>query len=100
MNQYCQIKIDAIGRKVKSVKEFTPDAATFSAYNKATAALKDECVTIGSMCRYEPIGFADSATYGYVAKWKNISPTEYSGLAGVIVSSDFREGSVFLVRFK
>jgi len=90
------------------IKEFKEKAAhtetfpangTFSAYHAAENRLKELGYTIGSMCRDEPIGFADAKKYNYVAKWYNLSREDKELLDGVMVSSDFREGSVDILFF-
>lgn len=85
-----------LGRKVLYIERF-PAQGTFQAFRKAEERLRDLGYTIGSMCRNEPIGFADDCQYDYVAKWYNIAPEEKLSLDGVIVSSDFREGSSEIV---
>lgn len=81
------------GRKVL-YRELFPAAGTFQAYYNAEARLKELGYVVGSMCRNEPIGFADDDTYDYVAKWYNIDRDDRLRLDGVMVSEDFREGSV------
>lgn len=81
------------GRKVLYRESF-PAAGTFQAFYNAEARLRDLGYTIGSMCRNEPIGFADDDVYGYVAKWYNIDVSDRLKLDGVMISDDFREGSV------
>ena len=70
---------------------------TFKAIHKAEDRLAREGYTTGSMCGNEPIGFAKGTDY--IAKWRNIDRSEYPKLDGVIVSDDFREGSVKIVYF-
>ena len=52
---------------------------------------------IGSMCRNEPIALAKNANY--IAKWKNINSDEWPKIEGLLLSDDFRNGSVYLVEF-
>lgn len=87
-----------LGREILYTEEFSP-AGTFKAYYNAEARLKELGYTVGSMCRTEPIGFADADKYDYVAKWYNMNQTERDTLDGVMVSNDFREGGVTLVFF-
>ena len=65
----------------------------FSAHSDAEHYLTERGYTIGSMCRDEPIGFAKDVAY--IARWRNIDESEYSGLDGVIICDrglGFREG--------
>lgn len=73
----------------------------FATYHKATAILKEEGFRTGSMCSPEPIGFAPTEQYEYIAKWRNISPAERKQLHGVIVlaGGDFRSGPLEIVYF-
>lgn len=87
-----------LGREILHKEEF-PAAGTFKAYYAAEQRLKDLGYTVGSMCGPEPIGFADSDNYHYVAKWYNISREEKSMLDGVMISPGFREGGVTLLFF-
>jgi hypothetical protein len=52
------------------------------------------------MCCDLPIGFADKERYDYVAKWHNLDKSDIEKLDGVLLSDDFREGSVKIVTFK
>ena len=81
------------GRKVLYSESF-PAAGTFQAFYNAEARLEELGYTIGSMCCNEPIGFADDSKYNYVAKWYNINTEDRLKLDGVMISEDFREGSV------
>jgi hypothetical protein len=87
-----------LGREILYTEEFAP-AGTFQAYYKAEQRLKDLGYTVGSMCRTEPIGFADADKYDYVSKWYNMNRDEKDLLDGVMVSDDFREGGATLVFF-
>lgn len=81
------------GRKVLWAKSF-PANGTFQAYYAAEQFLRELGYVVGSMCRNEPIGFADDDTYDYVAKWYNIDVSDRLRLDGVMISDDFREGNV------
>lgn len=81
------------GRKVLYRESF-PAAGTFQAFYSACDRLKELGYEVGSMCRNEPIGFADNNVYDYVAKWYNIDIEDRTKLDGVMLSEDFREGSV------
>jgi hypothetical protein len=81
------------GRKVLWSKSF-PANGTFQAFYDASGFLKELGYQVGSMCRNEPIGFADNDVYDYVAKWYNIDVSDRLKLDGVMISDDFREGGV------
>lgn len=80
-------------------EEVFPAGGDFSGYYDAEHYLKELGYTRGSMCRVEPIGFADSDKYRYIAKWYNINVNERADLDGVMVSSDFRNGEVRVIFF-
>jgi len=87
-----------LGREILHTETFPP-AGTFQAFYNAEARLKELGYTTGSMCRSEPIGFADADVVGYVAKWYNIDREDKGKLDGVMESDDFREGGVTIVFF-
>lgn len=73
---------------------------TFGAISEARKYLEEKGFRIGSMCGDEPIGFAPSSEYNYIAKWYNIKRDEHKFLTGVIKSDDFREGGVVIEYWK
>jgi hypothetical protein len=85
------------GHEIESVEEISI-LGTFESVNEAIRILKDRGYEIGSMSGSQPIGFAKG--YGYIAKWYNLSKSDIEKLDGVIISDDFREGSVKIVTFK
>jgi hypothetical protein len=87
-----------LGREILHTETFPP-AGTFQAFYNAENRLKELGYTTGSMCRHEPIGFADADKCDYVAKWYNLSQDDKGQLDGVMVSDDFREGGATLVFF-
>jgi hypothetical protein len=87
-----------LGREILHTEEFKPEG-TFQAFYNAEGRLKELGYTTGSMCRTEPIGFADADKCDYVAKWYNIDREDKGKLDGVMVSDDFREGGVTIVFF-
>jgi hypothetical protein len=87
-----------LGREILHTETFLP-AGTFQAFYNAENRLKELGYTTGSMCRHEPIGFADADKCDYVAKWYNLSQDDKGQLDGVMVSDDFREGGATLVFF-
>jgi hypothetical protein len=87
-----------LGREILHTETFPP-AGTFQAFYNAENRLKELGYTTGSMCRTEPIGFADADVVGYVSKWYNIDREDKGKLDGVMESDDFREGGVTIVFF-
>jgi hypothetical protein len=89
-----------LGREIVHEEVFPAgEKDDFSGYYDAENYLKELGYTRGSMCRSEPIGFADSDKYRYIAKWYNISREEQKDLDGVMVSSSFRGGEVRVIFF-
>jgi hypothetical protein len=73
---------------------------TFSSIYEAEKQLRELGYRIGSMCGGDPIGFADGDKYGYISKWRNMDREDQNKLDGVMISSDWREGSVDIIWFK
>jgi hypothetical protein len=74
----------------------------FKAFHEAEAHVREESHVTGSMCGGEPIGFAPSEKYEYIAKWRNIPPADRKLVHGVIVPAEggcFRNGPVEIVYF-
>ena len=87
-----------LGREI--VKQITIKVeGTFSSVYKAEDKLRKMGYTIGSMCGGEPIGFADAEKYDYISKWRNMTSEEHTKLDGVMISNDWREGSVDIIWF-
>jgi hypothetical protein len=72
---------------------------TFASVSEAEDQLRKMGYTIGSMCSDEPIGFACNEKYDYIAKWRNIDPIDKKKVDGVMISNDWREGSVDIIWF-
>jgi hypothetical protein len=73
---------------------------TFASVYEAQKRLREMGYIIGSMCGGEPIGFADGNQYNYISKWYNMNREDQNKLDGVMISSDWREGSVEIIWFK
>ena len=73
---------------------------TFQSVYEAEDRLRKMGYRIGSMCGGEPIGFADGDKYEYISKWRNMDREDQNKLDGVMISSDWREGSVEIIWFK
>jgi hypothetical protein len=72
---------------------------TFASFYEAQKRLEEMGYAIGSMCGGEPIGFADEDKYDYISKWRNMDREDQGKLDGVMISSDWREGSVDIIWF-
>jgi len=73
-------------------------SGTFQAFYSAERLLKEMGYKIGSMQGDAPIGF--SLEYDYISKWYNMNNSEHKLLDGIMISKDFREGSVQVIFFK
>lgn len=73
---------------------------TFASVQEAEERLRKMGYMIGSMCGDEPIGFACKEKYDYIAKWRNIAPDDRKKVEGVMISTDWREGSVDIIWFE
>ena len=72
----------------------------FQSYYAASEHVKAEGHITGSMCGPEPIGFAPSEKYGYIAKWRNIDPADRKLVHGVLIQKEgFRNGPVEIIYF-
>lgn len=87
------------GRDIASKEEIKIEG-TFNSYYEACRILEERGYTLGSMCMNSPIGFVSEDKFDYVAKWYNLSKSDIKKLDGVMLSNDFREGSVQIVTFK
>ncbi len=87
-----------LGREIVH-EEIFPAGDDFSGYYSAEKRLNELGYSRGSMCRTEPIGFADSDKYTYIAKWYNLDANERGELDGVMVSSGFRNSEVRVIFF-
>jgi hypothetical protein len=76
------------GKKILRSFTFEGNNKDFEAIGKAEKWCADNKYIVGSMCRGEPIGIALESDCSYIAKWRNIDPSEYSGLGGVIITHD------------
>lgn len=95
------------GKTVSSYVTFmrTPEEIknkeTFGPIHRAEDLLIKQGYIYGSMCRDLPIGFAKADKCEYIAKWRNISETEYVGLSGIILPlNDFRDEDTVVVYFE
>lgn len=91
-----------MGREV--IKRVTVPAqeGDFQTYRMAEDIVKGQGHTTGSMCSPEPTGFAPADEFDYIAKMRNISPSERLLLHGVIKTKggDFRNGDLEIVYFQ
>jgi len=90
----------------KTIKSFmvfpstgTSEEKAFDAVIKAEKYVVENGYQYGSMCGDMPIAIANDSVE-YIAKWRNIDPSEYSKMHGVMVCNpDFRNGDVGVAIF-
>lgn len=87
-----------LGREIVK-QETIIEEGTFMSFYVAEKRLRRMGYEIGSMCGGEPIGFADAEKYDYISKWRNMNSEEHKLLDGVMISNDWREGSVDIIWF-
>lgn len=92
------LKQEKLNRDIVHIEIFKGDG-TFKAYYEAYNKLKDYGYMIGSMCGDSPIGFKDIDVCSYISKWYNMDSNDKTLLDGVMISTDFREGEVYIVFF-
>jgi hypothetical protein len=92
-----------LGKKMTFKKVFPNTDGTFSAHSDACSWLEERGLDVGSMQRGYPIGVARNAD---IAKWTNLVVRNGGGtvvqddrrlLDGVMLSDDWREGSVVVL---
>ena len=88
-----------LGREIVEQKTVTVEG-TFTSVSETEDQLRKMGYTIGSMSGNQPIGFACGEKYGYISKWYNMTSEEHNLLDGVMISNDWREGSVDIIWFK
>ena len=88
---------NACGKKVKETYNF-PANGTFGAYYEAKKVAKGFGFGVAPMCCDEPIAMVKD--FDFIAKWRNIAPSDRSKVEGGLLSTDFREGSVLMVIFE
>lgn len=88
-----------LGREIVEQKTIKIEG-TFQSFYAAEGKLKQAGYTVGSMSGGQPIGFADGDKYNYISKWYNMTSEEHEELDGVMISDDWREGSVDIIWFK
>jgi hypothetical protein len=88
-----------LGREITRRDNVTVEG-TFASVHEAEKRLRTMGYIIGSMSGNQPIGFADGDQYNYISKWYNMTSEEHNKLDGVMISSDWREGSVEIIWFK
>jgi hypothetical protein len=99
MTDTLQTQDTYLGRPVAKRITFNEEG-DFQSYYAAEAHVKAEGHTTGSMCGPEPIGFAPTDKYTYIAKWRNIPPADRKLVHGVLIQKvDFRNGPVEVIYF-
>lgn len=86
------------GHKVKEEKVFEPDG-TFGGFYNAEYWAKQKGLSAGSMDSPNPIGLM-KGKYSLPQKWHNLTKSDKSQLDGVIISDNFRNGSVKVILFE
>ena len=81
-----------IYKTIRTVKTFPSTGIAFEAHADAVEFLKENGYSVGSMQRDMPIGVAKGEDV-YISKWMNLGD-DVKQLDGVLLSDDFREGSV------
>lgn len=84
------------GREVKQKLTFAKKG-TFESVSAAEMWCEKNKWAVGSMQREAPRGMM-KGDYD-ISKWRNLDPDEISALGGVMISDDFREGSVDILIF-
>ncbi len=88
-----------IGKTVNHMMVFQASSQqSFVALRQAEQALRERGYSYGVLCGDEPVALLNTRGRR-IAKWKNIDPSEYPLLDGMLVSDDFRDGNVSLVLF-
>lgn len=90
-----------LGREVKEQHEFKEEG-TFQSFYSAQGWLRRCGYVYGSTCINSPVAVRkgeDFKDYDLPQKWKNLSEEDIASVDGVIVSRDFREGSVTVILF-
>jgi len=87
-----------LGRIVKSRLYFT-EPGTFQSMYAAQKYLKHNSFGYGSNCTTGPTAFM-KGEYELPQKWYNINEAGKELIDGVMVSDDFREGTVTLIFFE
>lgn len=92
------------GRRVKEEKIFEANG-TFGAFNNARYYLKENGYSYGSTCvsrqtaECMPVAIR-KGEYDLPQKWHNFSREGKAACDGVMISDDFREGSVKMILFE
>lgn len=83
--------------KVDLTIEFKREG-TFQSFYAAQSWLGEHGYSYGSMCSPQPIGVLKGDWN--IAKWKNLTAKEKRELDGIMISDNWREGSVKIKIFK
>jgi len=88
-----------LNKKIANTTFVKGNGTTFDAIYKAEEIVKEMGYNKGSMCIDEPIALSKKASY--IAKWRNIYPTDYPRIEGLLLSVDFRDSNeVAIVEFE
>ena len=86
-------------REIKESKEFMISNEDYGNFYSATQYLFDNTYSCGSMSLQMPIPIVLGTYYGIPQKWYNLSEGQKKNVDGVILSDDFRNGTVKILIF-
>ena len=89
---------DKIGKSVDEEKVFQKSERDFGAVTEAENYVESLGMSIGSMQSDNPRALAKGKLN--IAKWWNIDKDDYQRIDGLMLSDDYRNGSVVVVTFK
>lgn len=90
-----------LGREIKQLKTFKREGVFKSLY-EAQGWCRESGYVYGSLCRDLPIALKKGLnfdSYNLPQKWKNMDEEDIESVDGVVLSEDFREGSVTVILF-
>lgn len=87
-------------REINESKEFMISNEDYGNFYGATQYLLDKEYSYGSMSLQMPIPIVLGTYYGIPQKWYNLSEGQKKHVDGVMLSDDFRKGTVKVLIFK
>ena len=98
MKEKIQKYTKLIGKEIENQITITSNK-TFGALTTAEELIESRGWSHGRCELDKPIPFIKEKEI-YIAKWTNIEPHEYNRIDGILLSNDFREGSVTIIEYK
>lgn len=89
-----------LGREVDIFKQFSLNHEEFGNLHNATHYLFKKGYSYGSMSLQMPIAIQLGSDYKLPEKWYNLSEAQKKNVDGVMLSDDFRNGTVKILIFK